>query len=353
METRVLISRRSTTARAIAATLVALATSAPTQARADAQVAMTDEARKLYDEGKAARDAGDPAACVAKLRAAWALKKHRQVAGLLGECELESGSRLEAAEHLAYFLDRSADVSPDVVSQVRKLYDQARESIAVVAVKSTTAGADRRVDGRLLAPDELRVFLPPGEHVFAASKPGEGAAERRETLSAGQESEVVLELVRETAAPPVSTPPPAERPDGPSIVPGLVIGGVGLAGIGVGVGLIAASSGPGSDAEQIAAALRADGAICEPDPTAGFEARCAAFQQAADDETTLATPGVAALIAGGVLLTGGVVWTVWAATAEPDPDGDAAARHPTPRATLTLQPMLGPTSGVVVGGTFF
>src|SRR5690606_4275243 len=130
----------------------------------------------------------------------------------------------------AYFLDHAGDAPPAVVSAVRALFDEARSEIAVVVVKASVEGADRKVDGRPLGPDELRVFLEPGEHVFAASKPGEGAVEKRIFVSAGLERDVVLELERDAApaaqpepAPPPPTPPPAApADDGPSPIPGLI-----------------------------------------------------------------------------------------------------------------------------------
>ena len=88
------------------------------------------------------------------MRAVWAIKKNRQVAGLLGECELKTGAHRDAAEHLGYFLDHAADASPDVVSAVRGLYDQARAEIAVVTVKASAPDADRKVDGKQLADRE-------------------------------------------------------------------------------------------------------------------------------------------------------------------------------------------------------
>lgn len=306
---------------------------------------MTDEARKLYDQGRKAKEKGDHATCVAKLRAAWALVQHRQVAGLLGECELRTGSKREATEHLAYFLDQASDAPPEAVAAVRALYDEARVEVAVVTVKASVEGADRKVDGRPLAPEERRVFLAPGEHVFAASKPGAGAGEKKIFVSGGQEREVIVELAPDTAAPVPGVapepyrppaPPPEETRDRPSLVPGLVIGGVGLVGVGVGVGLLVAAGSAGGDAETKAAGIRGEGGLCDP-VTSGFETACASFQDSLDQDATLSTAGAIALISGGVLLAGGVGWTIWAATSE----GDAAT------ARVQLAPEVGPGGGAL------
>ncbi len=313
--------------------------------------AMDDEARRLYDEARKSKDKNDHATCVAKTRAAWALKKHRQVAGLLGECELKTGAHREAAEHLSYFLDHAADAAPELVSAVRALYDQARAEIAVVTVEASAPDADRKVDGKPLADDERRVFLLPGEHVFSAAKAGGGSAEKKLFVAAGQEREVMLVLDTPNAgapvAPPSAPPPPPtqpaeEKPDGSSIVPGLVIGGVGLVGVGVGVALLVAGGSAGSDADALAGAIDTDGGAC-PDSGA-FQDRCAAFDAAAGDEATLTTVGVISLVGGGVLLAGGVGWTVWAAT---DAGGDATASH------LVLTPSFGVAGpGLVASGVF-
>jgi hypothetical protein len=348
-----LTTQRSTWARTTArlgltAVLLAYAPGARAQ---PAGSAMDDEARRLYDEARKAKDKNDYATCTAKMRAAWALKKHRQVAGLLGECELKTGAHRDAAEHLGYFLDRSADAAPEVVAVVQALYDQARAEVAVVTVKASAVDADRKVDGKQLAPDERRVFLAPGEHVFSASKAGGGAAEKRIFVAAGQEREVMLELdaAKEAApapAPAPATPPPTqpstEAESGPSMVPGIVAGGVGLVGVGVGIALLAASGSAGSDADEIAQGIAADGGECPPPP--GFEARCADFDSAAGDEATLGTIGVISLIGGGILLAGGVGWTVWAATSSDEPD---TASH------ITITPRVG-LGGASLGasGTF-
>ncbi len=347
--------------RTILATLLALGVGAllcgaPAPAHAQgasgaADAAMTDEARKLYDEAKRAKDKGDHPACVAKLRAAWALKKHRQVAGLLGECELRAGAKRDAAEHLAYFLDNAGDAPPAAVAAVRALYDEARAEIAVVAVKASADGADRKVDGRPLAPEETRVFLPAGEHVFSASKAGAGAGEKKVFVSAGQEREVVVELVAEagSAAPPPVLPPyqapstpPTDKADGPSLIPGIVMGGVGVVGLAVGVGLLVTGSARGSDAEAIAQQIDARDGKCEPEVSAGFEQPCQSFFDVADEQDTLNLAGTISLIGGGLLLAGGVGWTVWAVTSEGD-DATAATRS----RHVTLTPSLGPEGGAL------
>jgi hypothetical protein len=357
------MSRGATVALVLAVTIGR----APSPAWAqDATAAMTDEARRLYDEGRKAKGEGDHATCVAKLRAAWALVQHRQVAGLLGECELRTGAHREAAEHLAHYLDHAGDASPEAVAAVRALYDEARAEVAVVTVKASAEGADRKVDGRPLAPQERRVFLAPGEHLFAASKPGVGSGEKRVFVSGGQERDVVVELAPHAAAAPAAsapayagpTAPPAVESDGPSVVPGLVVGGLGLVGVGVGVGLLAAAGGAGSDAEAVAADITGDGGKCEP-ITPSFESRCAEFFDAADRQSTLGAVGAASLIGGGVLLAGGAAWVAWAAL---DDGGSAdasgasgavpAARGPRP--SVAFVPEAGPGGGALrVRGTFW
>lgn len=335
---------------------VIFASSAPARAQgATGSSAMDDEARRLYDEARKAKDKGDFATCSAKTRAAWALKKHRQVAGLLGECELKTGAHREAAEHLGYFLDHAEDAAPDLVSAVRALYDQACAEIAVVTVKTSLVGADRKVDGRPLAADEARVFLTPGEHTFSATKADGGSAEKRLFVAAGQVRDVLLELEapKDAAvappATPTTTPPETPSDDGPSILPGLVLGGVGLVAVGVGIGLIAAGGSAGSDADAVAIEVNADSGRCDPD-TIGFEARCDEFRSAAGDEATLTTASAISLVGGGALLIGGVVWTIVAATS--DSGGASATSTPlSPR--LTVVPTFSPSGGGLhAAGTF-
>lgn len=334
---------------AVCLALVAMGAARPARGQGgSADAAMTDEARKLYDEAKKAKDKGDHPACVAKLRAAWALKKHRQVAGLLGECELRAGSKKEAAEHLAYFLDNAGDAPPAAVAAVRALYDEARADIAVVTVKASAGGADRRVDGRPLAPEETKVFLTPGEHVFSASKAGAGSGEKKVFVSAGQEREVIVDLVADagaTAAPPVPPPqqppstPPTERQEGPSLLPGLIMGGVGVVGVGVGITLLVVGGMRGSDAETIAAEIDRQGGRCD-EPTSDFEQPCATFASLVDEQDTFNLAGAISLIGGGLLLAGGAGWTVWAATSDGEPRAAASPR-------VILTPSLGLEAGAL------
>ena len=65
---------------------------------------------------------------------------------------------------------------------------------------------------------------------------------------------------------------------------------------------------------------------------------CASVQDSLDQEATLSTAGAVALIGGGVLLAGGVGWTIWAATSEGD--------EPT-AARVRLTPDLGPGGGAL------
>jgi hypothetical protein len=127
-------------------------------------------------------------------------------------------------------------------------------------------------------------------------------------------------------------------------VPGLVIGGVGAIGVGLGVGLLVAASGSGSEAETLAAGIVDRGGRCEP-VTAGFESDCDSFFSAASDQETFGVVGGVSLVAGSVLLAGGVGWVVWSATSGGESSTGAAA----PRLAVKTSPG---GARVSLGGTF-
>src|SRR5262245_21625199 len=103
-----------------------------------ADEALTKKAAALYDEGVAAYRKSKWAAARASFLASWALKKHWQIAGNLGDCELKLGLYRDAAEHLSFFLR----TMPQPTEEAEKLLQQAREKTSRLAIRVDTDGAD-------------------------------------------------------------------------------------------------------------------------------------------------------------------------------------------------------------------
>src|SRR5262245_11666729 len=64
----------------------------------------TEKARELHAQGDRLYERGEYARAHTAYVAAWSLKKHYQIAGNLGDCEVRIGKYRDAAEHLSYFI---------------------------------------------------------------------------------------------------------------------------------------------------------------------------------------------------------------------------------------------------------
>ena len=130
--------------------------------------ALTDKAAALYDEGMAAYGTSQWPQARASFLAAWALKHHWQIAGSLGDCEVQLGLFRDAAEHLAYFLRLAPPDRRTAAAQ--RLYDTARTKVGTLTVTADAVGAEVAVDGNVVgkAPLEDPLFVEPGRHQVEA-----------------------------------------------------------------------------------------------------------------------------------------------------------------------------------------
>src|SRR6185437_10486880 len=88
--------------------------------------ARTDQARELHIKGVALYEQGQFDKAEAAFLAAWALKKHYQIASNLGACEMKLGRFRDAAEHLAFFLrEQPSTGNPEDRKRTQALFDEA------------------------------------------------------------------------------------------------------------------------------------------------------------------------------------------------------------------------------------
>lgn len=282
----------------------------------------TDRARELHRAGDAAFKAGKLEEARTAYLAAWALKKHWQIATNLGDAELRTGRQRDAAEHLAYALrEGGGEMAAAQRDGVQKALTEAKTQVATVEVQIAPEGADVVVDGEFVGRSPLAdpVFLAPGEHAIEVKRVGYVARIEKVAASAGAATTLRIELVAEGAAGAAMPPPagssPAPTPpsddqvdDGPGVAPWFLIGGGAAVAIGGGVllGVGLSEQGSGSD---LLAGVQTDGGSCNP-PSAGFEARCEEAFSSESTGNTLAGVGTALLIAGGAAIVGGAVWMV-------------------------------------------
>jgi len=133
----------------------------------------TDRAAKLYDEGVELYLAKRYAEAYAAYIAAWSLKRHYQIAGNLGDCEMQLGKYRDAAEHLTYYLrEGPKDRAQDKLAPARVLLEEAKTHIGTLEIVVDTPGVDVFVDGKTIGQSPLPgpVFVDPGKRLIEAHR---------------------------------------------------------------------------------------------------------------------------------------------------------------------------------------
>jgi PEGA domain len=180
--------------------------------------AKTDQARELFIKGAALYDQGQYERAEAAFLASWSLKRHYQIAGNLGRCEMKLGKYRNAAEHLAFFLkELPTSADPEERKRAQALFDEARAKVAAVAIRVDVDGAAVRVDGQAIgaAPLAAEVFVEPGKRTIEAARNGYQDAREVIDARAGASASVSLKLLPLAAA--------SDRPKGPGeIAPAVV-----------------------------------------------------------------------------------------------------------------------------------
>ncbi len=280
----------------------------------------TDKARELHIEGDAFYKKGDYARARVSYIAAWALKRHWQLAGSLGDCEVKLGMNRDAAEHLAYFMRVSPNQPPS--SDAQKLFQTASSKIGTLVVTVDVPGAEVAVDGKVVgkAPLEDPVFVEPGHHTLEAHL-GTKVMAAEVDVAAGGKRTVGLTLT---------------GPD-PIIITGSVITGVVLV---TGIGLLAGSVAKGSSAKSQEATIASSGQTC----VAGFaDPRCDALHSTAATGDAMNRAGIGLLVGAGVVGVGTLTYALV-----------GRRNTPAPRSgSVRLTPALAPGfSGLSFSGTF-
>src|SRR5262249_19005102 len=125
----------------------------------------TEKARELHTKGDMLYEQGDYQGAHAAYLAAWSLKKHYQIAGNLGDCEVRLGRYRDAAEHLSYFLrEYPANKPAERREDGRRLFEEARSKIGTIHVAVDPPGAKILVDGELVGESPLQepLYVEPG-----------------------------------------------------------------------------------------------------------------------------------------------------------------------------------------------
>lgn len=336
-------ARRPAPRRASAAALLLLAAVAGRPAVA--QPRDPAAAEELFRAGLTALDQGDWAGACAKFDASIRLDPSAGTSINVARCHEHAGrlaaawAELERARVLAREApeQRRREVEAFVDAELRRI--EPRIPRLRIAAASLPPGAAIWRDGIPLADGALGVALPidPGAHVVEASAPGHRPGRWTVTLAEGATSDVAVQLepIPGGAFTPPSeafdgpgTAPPRDGGPAPAVVLGVVLTGVGAAGLAVGaVGGLGALDAKG-DIEDLG---------CDQDtlrcPSEQVRARA---QAAADRGGTMAAVSTIGFVGGGLLAAAGVTLLIVDAARDRPRVGGPAVE------TLALGPVVSP-----------
>jgi hypothetical protein len=308
----------------------------PTASTPDA--ALTDKARELYIEGQKAGTKKKWGEAYANLLAAWSLKRHWQIAGVLGWVEVELGKYRDAAEHLAHYLREAPKDKVKERQSAEVLLVEARKRVGALQLKVEPAGAEVVVDGQILgkAPLSTEVFVDPGTKVIEARRDGYAPAKRTIEATAGAPTQMVaMSLVKQDASTVLagssathggrssdtkSAAGASARSEagvknqgsdegGPS--KGLIIAGIAssVVAIGAGTAFAIVSTGHGTDADDRLQALRQKGGS-KPCSVPALAAECTDVVDALAARDRFGNLALWGFLVGGVLGAGTAVYAL-------------------------------------------
>ncbi|MGK4003707.1 hypothetical protein WMF31_13840 [Sorangium sp. So ce1036] len=296
-------------------------------------------------------------ACRAWLLAAWSIKPHRQIAGNLAACEIKLGLFRDAAEHLSFLTQATADGKRGELSpEHRRLFDDALSKIAVLNIDAEP-GATVLIDGKAVgqAPLSAPVYLEPGTHTLEARARSGSTAEFSRRFEAGAHKTLTLhppmpnaEVAPPPPAPAAAPPPPVAPAPPPDtrVRDGVVIGGLALGGaaLAAGVVLVVVANGKGEEVNDATRAIATDGGANACNDPAFSRARCDALDDAYIAEGTTRNLALAALLTAGAALGGtALAYALWPV----ETPRAAASRGVRITPTVTTQ-----SAGLTIGGAF-
>lgn len=278
-------------------------------------------ARSAFEKGAALANEGRWSAALAQFELSASMRPHATTSYNIGFCERALGHPTRAKKFFAQALARDAatsgtELTAELRSATQRYLEETTSQVATPEITITPADATVTVDGRPLEPAET---TPGGEHMLAGVRPaGPGEKVPRPTfileIDAGSHEIVITGTDGRTKVaheyfPPQSSKkvnlvlPPPPPPPKPVYIDqgrsrrtwGFVIGGVGLAAIGVGsyFGIRAASTW--ADAKDACPDL----ANCPNDDGARLSADSRSF---ANLSTIAFTAGTVALVGGTILV---------------------------------------------------
>ncbi len=262
--------------------------------------------------------------------AGYKIKRGYDIAGNLGNVELELGLARDAAEHLAYCIKSfPATGTASQLAYVKGRFEEARQKVSALSIQVNVDGAEVFVDGRSIgrSPFADDVYIEPGARTLEVKLTGFTHAKRSIQAVKGSWQSVALVLqsdARARAASPPQHSPPIVVVEERSRVPFYVGGGVALAGIGVGVVGVLLSQASAARADTQFEQLKASGGAgaCLD---AANESRCEALDQAYRDKAAFRTVSIVGFATAGAA-AGGLLTYVLLSFGKPRSAGSSALK---------------------------
>jgi len=276
---------------------------------------MTDKARELYNEGRDLYARREWAKAHASFLAAWSLKEHWQIGGMLGHCEIELGRYRDAAAHLAFSVRMGAgSASDEEMDRLRKALDVARAHVGAIDIQADPSGAEVLVDGKPVgvAPLADPVFVDPGKHVLQARMGNQASLDVTVEMAAGSTREISLRADGKggepAPRPKPETPATPQETTGRSMVPAIVGGAVTLIGLGAGIGFTLSANGKASDRDHELDAL---GGASACGAGTSFPSECKNIKELDDAADRRKTYGTIGFVVAGVAAAGTAAYLLW------------------------------------------
>jgi len=293
----------------------------------------TARAKELYEMGNKLYDEQKWSEAEAAYQSAWNLRKSYDLAGNLGDVEMQLGQFRDAAEHLSYAYDEfPTGGKPEVREALGKRIAEARQHVGVLRIKTNVVGARLYVDLKLVGqtPLEKGLFVDVGQRVIEARIDGHDDVLRTIEVAQGSTQEIELQLVPKFGG-------GASSGSAKRIAVIAMGAGLAAAGIGMGVGLWATASGKTTDAGVIRANMQKGDC---PGTAADTIAQCTSLKSTLKDHDTYFNVGTGMLTTGILLGVGTIVYV-------------AVTRKKSSTMGLEAIPIVAPTfTGVSLSGRF-
>lgn len=277
-------------ARLVCTIAVAVAVCLPRVARADDDV--TEMARQRFREGVQFYDQRQYEKARLAFLQSYAIKPHPATLLNLAQSELRAGHPDDAANHFSEYLRSSGSTNESEKQEAELGFTAAKTKVAEVTVAVDATGAQVSVDGQEKGTSPLPgpLYMSPGSHSIEA-RSNDRAASKTVSVLAGQAISVTLSFRSAAAPPPAAAgggtpqenaaPAPQTEPsraeeepaaeEAPAQQPaevttggrmgffpwlfshpgGLLLAGVGLAGVGTGIGTAIASHQSFANANEL------------------------------------------------------------------------------------------------------